>query len=123
MEAVAIGAGRISSYASAVLSFSAQPFLLKDIHRPGVLMGLMARHAHRLYFGAPIKNVGAGHHGFIVHMCRRFSMAVGACDTLAQMVGGYGVIVKVQMAHQAQAVVVRQIPRTIRRNRGRRRHC
>jgi hypothetical protein len=82
MQAVAISTCRFFGDASAVFSFPAQPIPAKDFYRLRFPVRLMAMPAHCLYFGAPIKNVGAGHHGFIVHMCCRFAVAVGACDVL-----------------------------------------
>jgi len=109
MQAVAIGANRIGGDASAVFAFSAQPFPAKGFHLLGVFVGLMAMIARSLHLGSAIEDIRAGHHCFIVHVGGGLAVAVCAGDTLEQVVVRDGLIVKVQMTHYAQPVVLRHV--------------
>jgi hypothetical protein len=73
--------------------------LAKDFHRLRIPVSLMAMPAHWLYFRTTMEDIGTCHHCLIVHMCRRFAVAMGACNAPAQMIGRDGIVVKIQMTY------------------------
>jgi len=70
---------------------------------------LVTLFAHSLNFSAAIENIRRCHHAFIVHVVNGPAMTMGAGDAFGGMASDGIIFGKIQMAYQAQPVVIRHI--------------
>ena len=72
-------------------------------------MGFVAVTAHALYLGPAPQSIRAGHHRLIMHVRDRFAVAMGACNALEYVVDRKRLVVKIQVADNAQPIIGRHI--------------